>query len=295
MRTMARLTNGVAGAAILAAALLLGAAPASSVADPRHVVFPGHAAAAVPRGQLRLAEGPRHEERGRFPGREGGAWHRGGDDWHRGGGDWHRGGGPHFEGRPRYAVPGHWVGMHPDWDRGPRPGYWVRPWGPRWVPHYWGGGYWGGRFWPHVYLGWDFPWFIATLPVGYATYWWGGVPYYYWRGVYYVWSPDYASYVVTDPPPLGGTAPDAAAPPQSAAAADSAGGRGAMSLYVYPKNGQSEQQTENDRYQCHQWAVGQTGFDPTNTANGTQASTATPENYKRAVTACLQARGYSVR
>jgi hypothetical protein len=68
-----------------------------------------------------------------------------------------------------------------------------------------------------------------------------------------------------------------------------------MSLFVYPKNGQSQQQTDSDRYQCHQWAVGQTGFDPTNTANPSQASTATPENYKRAVTACLEARGYSVR
>ena len=40
-----------------------------------------------------------------------------------------------------------------------------------------------------------------------------------------------------------------------------------MSLFVYPKNGQSDQQTANDRYQCHQWAVGQTGYDPTNSAN----------------------------
>ncbi len=63
-----------------------------------------------------------------------------------------------------------------------RGGAWVRPWGPRWVPHTWGGGYWHGGFWPHVYLGWDFPWFLPILPVGYATYWWGGVPYYYTAG-----------------------------------------------------------------------------------------------------------------
>ena len=193
-----------------------------------------------------------------------------------------------------YAVPQHWVGMHPHWEGGPHPGYWARPWGPRWVPHYWGGGYWHGAFWPHVYLGWDFPWFLATLPVGCATYYWGGVPYYYWQGVYYAWNPDYGNYVVTDPPPLTGGEAQGAAPPAAAQPGDT-GGRGAMSLYVYPKNGQSEQQTQNDRYQCHQWAVGQTGFDPTNTANETQSATATPDNYKRAVTACLQARGYSVR
>lgn len=68
-----------------------------------------------------------------------------------------------------------------------------------------------------------------------------------------------------------------------------------MNLYVYPRVGQSAQQTANDRYQCHRWAVGQTGFDPTNPANNSHASTATPSNYRRAVTACLEARGYSVR
>jgi hypothetical protein len=205
-------------------------------------------------------------------------------------------GGAHFGGARRFDVPQHWVGMHPRFEGGPRPGVaWVHPWGPRWVPHYWGGGYWGGLFWPSVYLGWDFPWFLATLPVGYATYWWGGVPYYYWQGVYYVWSPDYGDYVVTDPPPVsGGVAEGAAAPPPAGQPAATAS-QGAMSLYVYPKNGQSEQQTANDRYQCHEWAVGQTGFDPTNAANNSQAATATPANYKRAVTACLEARGYSVR
>jgi hypothetical protein len=236
---------------------------------------------------MHLSEGPRRFGEGHYEGHfEGGRW---GD---RDGGHWggHEGG--HWGG-PRYAVPPHWVGRHPDWDDGPRPGYWVRPWGPRWVPGYWGGGYWHGRFWPHVYLDWDFPWFFAALPAGCATYWWGGIPYYYWQGVYYVWSPDYAAYVVTDPPPVtGGPVPGAAAPPSDQAGGDS---RGAMSLYVYPKQGQSEQQTQNDRYECHQWAVGQTGFDPTNTSNDTQSSTATPENYKRAVTACLEARGYSVR
>jgi len=251
MRTMARIRTGIAGAAVLAASLLVAAAPALA------------------------------QDHG-----------------------FHGGGGGHFAGHgfaphARYAVPEHWVGMHPRFEGGPGPRYggaWVRPWGPRWVPHYWGGGYWGGAFWPHVYLGWDFPWFLATLPVGYATYWYGGVPYYYWQGVYYAWNPDYGDYVVTDPPPVtGGVAQGAAAPPPAGAQPGDAGGRGAMSLFVYPKNGQSEQQTQNDRYQCHEWAVGQTGFDPTNSANGSQAATATPENYKRAVTACLEARGYSVK
>ena len=34
-------------------------------------------------------------------------------------------------------------------------------------------------------------------------------------------------------------------------------------LYIYPNDGQDQAQQEQDRYQCHSWAVGQTGFDPT--------------------------------
>ena len=283
---MARIRNGIIGAAVLSAALLLALAPAMAQERGFHGHSAGRGAPTV-RGPMRLADGPRHEghwEGGRHW--DGGHWGGDRDRGHWEGGHW---------GGPRYAVPPHWIGMHPDWDDGPRRGYWVRPWGPRWVPGYWGGGYWGGRFWPHVYLDWDFPWFFATLPVGSVTYWWGGVPYYYWQGVYYVWSPDYGEYVVTDPPPVAGGVAEGAAPPPSAAQPGDTGGRGAMSLFVYPKNGQSQQQTDNDRYQCHEWAVGQTGYDPTNTANDRQASTATPQNYKRAVTACLEARGYSVK
>jgi hypothetical protein len=33
-------------------------------------------------------------------------------------------------------------------------------------------------------------------------------------------------------------------------------------LYVYPANGQSPEQTDRDRYECHVWAVQQTGVDP---------------------------------
>jgi hypothetical protein len=33
-------------------------------------------------------------------------------------------------------------------------------------------------------------------------------------------------------------------------------------LVVYPAHGQSPQQLERDRYECHVWAVQQTGFDP---------------------------------
>src|SRR5262245_57556509 len=37
----------------------------------------------------------------------------------------------------------------------------------------------------------------------------------------------------------------------------------AQQLYVYPQRGQSLEQQQRDRFDCHQWAVQQTGFDPT--------------------------------
>lgn len=33
-------------------------------------------------------------------------------------------------------------------------------------------------------------------------------------------------------------------------------------VFVYPAQGQSPEQTERDRYECHTWAVQQTGVDP---------------------------------
>ena len=37
-------------------------------------------------------------------------------------------------------------------------------------------------------------------------------------------------------------------------------------IFVYPAKGQSQAQQDKDRYECHSWAVRQTGFDPTRTA-----------------------------
>jgi len=34
-------------------------------------------------------------------------------------------------------------------------------------------------------------------------------------------------------------------------------------MFVYPANGQSPEQLDRDRYECHTWAVQQTGVDPT--------------------------------
>ena len=36
----------------------------------------------------------------------------------------------------------------------------------------------------------------------------------------------------------------------------------AQELVIYPAKGQSQDQMEKDKYECYQWAKGQTGFDP---------------------------------
>jgi opacity protein-like surface antigen len=68
---------------------------------------------------------------------------------------------------------------------------------------------------------------------------------------------------------------------------------GQGTLQITPKNGQTEQQLWSDRYACHDWAKSQSGFDPGKPAPGQDAS-AGAEEYRRAMTACLEARGYGV-
>jgi hypothetical protein len=151
---------------------------------------------------------------------------------------------------------------------------------------YWRGGYWRGGFWPRAYYGYGFSWFLPVLPLAYATYWYGGIPYYYANDVYYTWNPDYDGYTATDPPPVADSSPGsdgAAAPPPQAApgAGDTGPGAGAQ-IFMYPKNGQSEEQQSTDKRECQQWAATQAG---SGAANGS--------DYRRAMMACVEGRGYS--
>jgi len=47
------------------------------------------------------------------------------------------------------------------------------------------------------------------------------------------------------------------------------GGPVRAEVIAYPKNGQTQEQFQMDQYQCHQWAKGQTGVDPTQPAPST--------------------------
>jgi hypothetical protein len=126
---------------------------------------------------------------------------------------------------------------------------------------------------------------IGVLPPYYSTVWFGGIPYYYANNVYYAWQPDQNGYAVVDPPD-GADAPaaDVAAPPPPDIVQ--------QDLIIYPKNGQSKDQQAADQYECHNWAKGQTGFDPTQ--GDSSGNPVIRSNYDRAMSACLTARGYQV-
>lgn len=129
---------------------------------------------------------------------------------------------------------------------------------------------------------------VSVLPPFYTTVWIGGAPYYYADDVYYQWDPGAGAYRVVAPP----TGADQPGQPVETPPAQGAEGQ----LYIYPKNGQTQAQQDQDRYECHSWATNQTGFDPTQPGGGVapdQNDTKRAE-YRRAMTACLEARDYSV-
>jgi len=144
----------------------------------------------------------------------------------------------------------------------------------------WYGG-WHGGYHGWYYGGWWYPWAVVIpfLPFYYQTIWIGDYPYYYADGIYYAPAP--GGYMVVNPP-------------QSAVNQVPPSAPSVEQLFVYPRNGQSEKQQAEDRYQCHRWAVGQTSYDPTQPTGGAQ-SVQKHADYQRAITACLDARGYTAK
>jgi hypothetical protein len=105
---------------------------------------------------------------------------------------------------------------------------------------------------------------------------WGpyGTPYY----PYYPYAnaaPYYPGYAVIDAVPA-----DAA---RAATGTVPAAARSAPDPIIYPRNGQSQEQTEADRQGCNRWATTQ------------PAAMADAGVFQRAVAACLDGRGYTVR
>ena len=158
---------------------------------------------------------------------------------------------------------------------------------------FYSGGVWYAPYGPRfVVVGAPLGVFVPVLPPFYNTIWFGGVPYYYANDTYYQWVPDQNQYEVVQPP-----GDDSAAQMQPGPAAQAAATTVTDDVFIYPKNGQSDQQQATDKYECHKWANQQSGFDPTQSGGGVppEQNASAHAAYSRAMGACLEGRGYSVK
>jgi hypothetical protein len=121
---------------------------------------------------------------------------------------------------------------------------------------------------------------VRTLPLGYASFAIGPRSYFYVNSTYYLWAPQTREYIVVEEP-------DGAAEQLAAAQAPN----DSVSLFVYPNEEQNADLARRDRYECHLWAAEQSGYDPTYSDQDPRLR----GDYRRAMTACLEARGYTVR
>jgi len=160
------------------------------------------------------------------------------------------------------------------------------------------GGYGGYGYRGYYGAGWGWGWggfgaglFLASLPLYYSTWYWGGVPYYYANDNYYTWNGPVGQYEQVAPPPglISGGAPTPAGRPQGP------GPAGGVDLFAYPKNGQTADQQARDKQECRDWAATQTGGAPGATGAISAASPQSSDANLRAQSACLEARGYSVK
>lgn len=205
------------------------------------------------------------------------AQHAGGGGGHVGGG----GGGHAVAG----GHPGAYGGYRGGYYGGYRGGYYGG-----WRGGYYGG--WRGGGWGCCGWGWGWGWglgaglYFATLPLYYQTYYWGGVPYYYADNTYYIYDPNVKQYETVAPP--DGLSAQVQGSPGAQGGAPAGGG----DIIAYPKNGQPAELQAKDKFECHEWAAGQTGYDPT---TGASAPANKRNDYMRAQAACLEGRGYSVQ
>lgn len=209
----------------------------------------------------------------------------------------HNGDNRHWQaGGPGQRPGGDWQGR-PDghgngWGPGPRyrPGqsidhlpdrYWKVPY--RGQDYVYSGGYWyrphGGSY---IVVTPPYGVRVAYLPPYAREVWLGGAMFFLAADTYYQYLADTQEYVVVNPP--------AVAPAPAPVAVAPAGN--AYDVVAYPMNGQGQQQLDQDRYQCHRWAVSQSGFDPATATYAPPANVA--DTYRRALGACLGGRGYSV-
>jgi hypothetical protein len=131
--------------------------------------------------------------------------------------------------------------------------------------------------------------FVPFLPLFYTTVWFNGIPYYYANEIYYSQTP--GGYVVIEPPQgeVSETPPDT----EGEEGEDIAGDK----MFIYPRNGQKEEQQEVDRYECHKLAVENTNYDPTKITSQVPAEQIMQKraDYQRMMADCLGSRGYTTK
>lgn len=131
-----------------------------------------------------------------------------------------------------------------------------------------------GGFFPGLIVGGALGWSLWPYYYPPDYYYYPPPPYYYPRSEYYYTPPGQSSQV----PPAAGQG--------------SAG-----KIFIYPRQGQSEEKQAMDFDQCHGWAAGQSGFDPKKPPEGSPDAQTIQKSgdYFRAISACLDAQGYTVR
>ena len=120
---------------------------------------------------------------------------------------------------------------------------------------------------------------VRHLPSGYISFLIGPRRYFYVNYTYYLWERGIQEYVVVEEP--------AGAEAAVVSASDSA----FAELFVYPNRGQDEEQRDRDRYECYRWAVEETDVDP----GVERPDFSRAGDYRRALSACLEGRGYTVK
>ena len=115
---------------------------------------------------------------------------------------------------------------------------------------------------------------VPALPESYVTVGIGSNRYFYNEGVFYRKIP--TGYIVVEEPNEAQTV---------------LASNGSDKLIVYPAAGQSEEQRSQDKFECYEWASAETHFDPTDS----ESDPSLGQDYKRAMSACLEARDYVVK
>lgn len=202
-------------------------------------------------------------------------WEAGGPG-QRPGGDWQ--GRPDGHGNgwgpgPQYR-PGHSIDHFPD-------RYWKVPY--RGQDYFYSGGYWyrpqGGSY---IVVAPPYGVRVGYLPSYAREVWVGGALLFLVADTYYQYLADSQEYVVVSPPAVA---------PLPVPVAQGPSGN-AYDVVAYPMHGQGQEQQDQDRYQCHRWAVSQSNFDPATAPSAPPANVA--DNYRRALGACFSGRGYSI-